>query len=101
MNRMRHAIRIDRADPPRHHVNFRLAQLPVERVELPIDITNADIIEVNEGQLSYARPRQRSKGPGTAPAKPNHRHMRTAKPFEALRTVQPGKATESRFVRIH
>ena len=78
MDRMNDTLRINCFDAARHHFDFRLSQFTIEGVKLSIDVADADIIEVNERQFTYARACQRLNCPRTDAPKPDNGYMRAA-----------------------
>jgi hypothetical protein len=98
VQRMNAAFRIDCQRATRHHLNFRFAILPRERVKLPIRIADANIVEIYKGQFANAGTNQRFDGPGSHTTDPDDANVRASQAFQALRRIQSGYPSESRLV---
>ncbi len=93
--------RVDRADARGHLVDLRLAHGAVDGLDLPVGIGDADVVQVEQADLADAAARQGLGDPGTDPAEPDHRHVRSGQPLEPVAPVKPGYAAETLLIDRH
>jgi hypothetical protein len=95
MNSMDLAVWIDRPHPPLQYLHLRLAQLAVQGVELPIDVADANVIQIDQRQATNAGTSQRLDGPRTNSAQANDTDMGLAYSPQASRAEQTPNTTKS------
>ena len=83
------AVGIDRPHPLGHRRGFLSPDLAVHRVELAVDVGDADLIEVDHTDLPDPGPRQRLDRPRSHPSDPNDNDTRSQKVIQSLPPVQP------------
>jgi len=74
------------------NLDFALTDCLGERRRLPINIADADFVEVDQGKCADAAARKCLSGPGADPAKADHANVRGV---QALETVDSGQASNS------
>ena len=94
---MHHTIGINGPHAPRHDFHLGLAQLAIQRVKLPVDVADADVIQINQRQRPDARPGQRLDRPRAHPAQADHANMRAPDTVKPLRPIQAANASRSAF----
>jgi hypothetical protein len=70
-------------------------------VDLAIDVADANIVHIDQGQLADARAGERLHGPGTDSAETYDADVGTAQSSQAGASEQPGDSAESPLVRVH
>src|SRR5690349_13618544 len=82
-----------------------MAELAIQGVELPIDVADTDVVQVDHSQPAYARPRERFNSPRTDTAHPHDADMSLANPpgtVLAKEPLDPPKAClKLLFFQIH
>ena len=88
------AERVDVPDARRHGIRLGRAHRRVRREHLPVDVGDADDVEVDEGEGADAAPGQRLRGPRAHAAHPEDRDVRGGELFEAPVAVEATRALE-------
>ena len=89
MERVDNAIRVDGANPMFHNLHFWFSQFGGQRMDLSVDVADADVIQVNEREFANAGPGQRLNRPRANAAESNHAYMRQPQSPEAGCAEQP------------
>jgi len=79
------AIGIYRLHAASHHINFWFPKFRIQRVKLAIGITDANVVEIDEGDLADAGAGERFDGPGTDATQADDTNVGMADSFQAFR----------------
>jgi hypothetical protein len=79
----------------RHHLGFRLTDMPLQRMNLTVGIGNTHIVHVNQGNFTDAGARQRFGRPGTDAADADDAEMRVGKTLQCFLPVETRRAAKS------
>src|SRR4051794_1632067 len=99
------AARVDGPHTPLQHLNFGMTELPIQGVQLTVDVADADVVQVNQSQSTDPRARERFDGPRTHAAHAHHAHMGLAHVLQTGASKQAPDATKAGlkllFLKIH
>jgi len=93
--RMDHTGRVDGADALGHHLHLGLADTAGDGMHLAVDVGDADVVQVEQGNLPDPGACQRFGRPGTDAADADHGHMGGLQAREAFLAVEAGDTAES------
>ena len=92
---------IDEANTLRQGVHLLLADGSIQRVQLTIDITDTDIVEVDQRELTHATSSQSFHRPRPNATHPNHTYVCLAKPRKSSHTVETAYTAKSKIEICH
>jgi len=95
------AIGIDELHAGGHGFDLGLPERAGERVELAIDVADADVVEVHKGELTDTGAREGFDGPRTDAANADDADVRLAQAFLSNGAIEPEDAAKSSFVIRH
>ena len=72
---MKHTVRVDCLRALRQDFHFWFAQFAIERMNLTIDIADANVVHIYQCQFTHPRTGQRFHRPGPNPAQPDHTNV--------------------------
>src|ERR1035441_6547504 len=98
---MHNAVGINGSPAERQDLDIRLAELAVQRMELAVDVADANVIQIDESQLANAGPRQGFDRPGANPAEANNAYMGAPTPLKPFLSEQAANAAEAPFIVVH
>ncbi|MNN40052.1 hypothetical protein D3C81_1541120 [compost metagenome] len=99
--RMHRASRVDRPQALGHDLDLGPTHLPFQGMGLTIGIADADIVQVEQGNLAHATARQRLGRPRAHPADTDDRYMGLFQPLQAIVAIQPGNAGKAWIFCAH
>lgn len=88
-------FRVDESHPFGERGDFEAPHRSVQRRELPVHIGDADLVEVNEGDLPDTAAGERFRSPGADPAHADDGDMRGAECWQGRRSVKTGDSREA------
>ncbi|MCY1428057.1 hypothetical protein D9M71_439280 [compost metagenome] len=97
---MDHAGRVDGADALGHHLHLGLAHGAFYGMHLAVGVGDADVVQVEQGDLAHSGAGQGLCRPGAHAADADHRHMGRLQPGKPVQAIKPGNAAET-LVCIH
>ena len=94
---MHDAVGVNGPHAPRQDFDLGLAQLAVQRMELAVDVADADIVQIHQGQLANAGAGQGFDRPRADPAQANDANMGAPAPLKPFLPVTGGQCRRSAF----
>jgi len=91
------ALRVDCPDPTGNDFNLWFSKLSLNRVQLPVDVADAHIIQIHQSQLANAGSDERLDRPGANAPDPDHAHMSSSERPKSIDSEQAPDAAESGF----
>src|SRR5690606_29288394 len=86
---------VDHPDPLRHDHHLGLAHAAIQGMELAVDVGNADIIQINQGNPTNAAAGQGFRRPGADPADADDADMGSRQNIQGVLAVKPLDAAET------
>ena len=86
---------VDTPQPLGHDLGLGLAHRPIKGMKLPVNISEADIVEIDNGYLPDAGAADRFGGRAADPAQAKNRHGRVPQPSEPFSTYKEFRSGES------
>ncbi|MCY1420398.1 hypothetical protein D9M71_360150 [compost metagenome] len=100
-HRMHRTPRVDRPQALGHDLDLGPPHLPFQRMGLAVGVADADIVQVEQGNLAHAAACQGFGYPRAHPANTDHSHMGLAQTLQPLVAIQPGNAGEAWIFCAH
>ena len=99
----RHAtLRVDQLDPVGERIDFRPADIAVERGQLPVDVRHAHVIEIDHRDRADPGAREAFDDPRAHAADAHHAHVRRLQTRQRVLPVKAAKAAEPlRIIAVH
>ena len=89
------ALRVDLGNTFAQRRYLRLTEIVGQRMKLAVDIGLGDVVQINQGQTTDARPRQSLHRPRTYPAHADHADVRARKPRQCFISIESGNTAET------